>query len=314
MTAVKKLNNFLFSFKIIPSTLRRAQRALQVAEGHHPSTGLFLPTRPPRGAWVFRWTFSPLPPPLPSNLQICQWPLTVLYCTVLYYNNNNNNDRDKWDSMKNIIGWKKSSTPTLLSNEGKLSTSPKEIARILNHHLVGKVAATARKIPKTKTDPLTNYAKMMEGKDCKFKIKQMTTQDLRNTILKMKSSQLAGMDNISSRMLKELLRELEKPLTNLVNQSIRSKEYPQSLKKSKVIPILKNNNKPTTDPASYRGVNLIMTIGKVIDKIILGQVLTYLKTNNLIHEAHHGGLKGKSTTTAITTLVDTWTNLGLTAY
>ena len=43
---------------------------------------------PPRGAWVFRWTFSPpplppllppLPPPLPppSNLQICQRPLTI---------------------------------------------------------------------------------------------------------------------------------------------------------------------------------------------------------------------------------------------
>ena len=52
-----------------------------------------------------------------------------------------------------------------------------------------------------------------------------------------------------------------------------------------------------------------MTIGKVLDKVILGQVLTYLKNNNLIHEAHHGGLKGKSTTTAIATLIDTWTNL-----
>ena len=39
---------------------------------------IFLPTRPPRGAWVNRWTFSPpLPPPLPSNLQICQRPLTI---------------------------------------------------------------------------------------------------------------------------------------------------------------------------------------------------------------------------------------------
>ena len=33
---------------------------------------MFLPMRPPRGAWVNRWTFSPLP----SNLQICQRPLT----------------------------------------------------------------------------------------------------------------------------------------------------------------------------------------------------------------------------------------------
>ena len=44
---------------------------------------LFLPTPPPRGAWVFRWQVSP-PPPLPPfppfpplpHLQICQRPLT----------------------------------------------------------------------------------------------------------------------------------------------------------------------------------------------------------------------------------------------
>ena len=51
-----------------------------------------------------------------------------------------------------------------------------------------------------------------------------------------------------------------------------------------------------------------MTIGKVIDKVILGQVVKYLVENNLIHEAHHGAIKGKSTTTAITTLVDSWTS------
>ena len=37
----------------------------------------FLPTPPPRGAWVFRWQVSPPPlPPLP-HLQICQRPLTI---------------------------------------------------------------------------------------------------------------------------------------------------------------------------------------------------------------------------------------------
>ena len=150
---------------------------------------------------------------------------------------------------------------------------------------------------------------MMEGKNCTFNIKQITTQELRNTILKMKTSRSAGLDDITSQMLKQLLREIEAPLTNLVNRSIATGQYPRTLKKSKVIPLLKGTNKPKSDPASYRGVNLIMSIGKVIDKVILAQVLSYLKSNELIHEAHHGGLKGKSTTTAITTLIDTWTNL-----
>ena len=39
---------------------------------------VFLPTPPPRGAWVFRWQVSPLPP-FP-HLQICQRPLTKTWC------------------------------------------------------------------------------------------------------------------------------------------------------------------------------------------------------------------------------------------
>ena len=63
------------------------------------------------------------------------------------------------------------------------------------------------------------------------------------------------------------------------------------------------------DPNSYRGINIIMSLGKIIDKVVLLQVLTYLVDNGLVHEAHHGSIKGRSTATAVTTLVDTWTQL-----
>ena len=51
------------------------------------------------------------------------------------------------------------------------------------------------------------------------------------------------------------------------------------------------------------------TIGKIIDKLVLKQVLQYLIENQLIHEAHHGATKGKSTVTAIATVVDTWATI-----
>ena len=62
----------------------------------------------------------------------------------------NNNEKDKWEAAKKLIGWKnKSNTPTLITNDGIVSTSPKEIARVLNHHLISKVSSTVRNIPKT---------------------------------------------------------------------------------------------------------------------------------------------------------------------
>ena len=40
--------------------------------------------------------------------------------------------------------------------------------------------------------------------------------------------------------------------------------------------------------------------------MVLNQILTYLMENSLIHESHHGSIKERSTSTAVTTLIDTW--------
>ena len=89
------------------------------------------------------------------------------------------------------------------------------------------------------------------------------------------------------------------------NTSISTNQYPKTLKKSKVLPLIKNATPPKSpsDPASYRGINIIMTIGKIIDKVVLQQVLEYLTKNKIIHQAHHGAISGKSTTTAIAPLL-----------
>ena len=46
-----------------------------------------------------------------------------------------------------------------------------------------------------------------------------------------------------------------------------------------------------------------------MDKIVLKQLLSYLIENKLVHENHHGSLKGRSTTTAVVTIIDTWSKL-----
>ena len=101
----------------------------------------------------------------------------------------------------------------------------------------------------------------MKDKNCQFQLKQLTLQELRNIVLTSKSSNSAGTDMISIRILKTVLREIEKPLLRLVNQSILTKKYPESLKTAKTIPIYKTAvpPKPLADPKSYRGINILST-------------------------------------------------------
>ena len=70
--------------------------------------------------------------------------------------------------------------------------------------------------------------------------------------------------------------------------------------------MLKENKNPTI-PSSYRGINILPAIGKIIDKCLCVQIIQHLNENNLIPDQHHGGIKNKSTITALVTILDSWT-------
>ena len=53
---------------------------------------------------------------------------------------------------------------------------------------------------------------------------------------------------------------------------------------------------------------MVPSIGKIIDKILLDQLIVHLHSNELIPHQHHGRFNHKSTVTALTTLIDIWSN------
>ena len=219
--------------------------------------------------------------------------------------------KDMWDTTKILLDWDKKPSPTTLVKNGQAITAPQKIANTLNTQILSKASSTIQKIPKTLVDPLDNYSKVIGDKTCSLQIQPISLSELRKSISKMKSSNSAGIDSITSRTLKKLITVLDIPLLNLVNSSIVSKTYPSNLKLAKIIPLFKTTDPPSspTDPAAYRGINILMTIGKVIDRVVLYQVLHYLVENQLISEAHHGAIRGKSTMTAVATIVDQWSTL-----
>ena len=223
----------------------------------------------------------------------------------------NNDDHDKWESAKQILGWKTTNSPTVLQDRGKTVTSPAEIAESLNFNFLSKVAKIVRNIPKTEVDPLENYSKLMTNKVCTLTIQPIGIIELRKLVTKLKSSRSAGIDGLSTKFLKKVFKQIEHQILHMINQSILTGIYPETLKTAKVLPLFKNSNPPKSqsDPGSYRGINILNSLGKILDKVLLRQVLSYLIDNELIHESHHGSVKGRSTTTAIATIIDTWTNL-----
>ena len=157
-------------------------------------------------------------------------------------------------------------------------------------------------------DPLTNYQKLTHNKpNLHCQIEPISMLQLDKIIKEMKPGSSTSADMISMRTIKKLFVTLKYPLLNLINTTITTSEYPQNLKKSKIVPLLKKG-KPSNEIKSFRGINILPSLSKIIDKTIYHQMLNFLVKNKLIPHEHHGGIQGNTTITAITTMLDKWAN------
>ena len=131
-------------------------------------------------------------------------------------------------------------------------------------------------------------------------------QQLRQTLNTMKSTKSTSWDTISIKTIKKLQKQIEPALLNLINTTILTQTYPDNLKTSKAIPLLKSS-KPNDQPSSYQLINILPSISKIIDKVTSLQIINYLQQNELIPHSHHGGRPNRSTITALATMLDKWT-------
>ena len=103
------------------------------------------------------------------------------------------------------------------------------------------------------------------------------------------------------KVIKKLGLAIAPHLTHLINTIISTQIYPTILQISHITP----NLKPEKDPysiSSYRPLNNLSTIDKIVQEHIKLSLMEFLVNNNIIHLQHHGGLKNHSTTTALACL------------
>ena len=83
----------------------------------------------------------------------------------------------------------------------------------------------------------------------------------------------------------------------LINPIINSGTYPNILKLSRITPILKPD-KDISNIDSFRPINNLITLDKIIEQHIKTNLETYLDKNNIIISNHHGSRRHHGTNTA----------------
>ena len=129
-----------------------------------------------------------------------------------------------------------------------------------------------------------------------------TTNDITNIIKKSKSKNSVGHNNISMKMLKKTTKIMAPLITHLTKQIILEHKFPEIFKLDRITPKLKQG-KPIYEIGSYRPLNNLCTIEKVIEEYFITHLEPFLTKNNIINKNYHGGRKGHSTITALNQII-----------
>jgi hypothetical protein len=129
-----------------------------------------------------------------------------------------------------------------------------------------------------------------------------TAEEVAKGIRRLKNNKAEGVDQIRNEHLKEA--DLLVPLwTALFNACLRTRSFPL-LWTTCILSILYKGKGILTDPSSWRGISKKCVPGKLLGALVSNRLFRFMAANNAIPQEQHGFIRGRSTTTAITQLLN----------
>ena len=132
---------------------------------------------------------------------------------------------------------------------------------------------------------------------------EITGEEVRKKLLKLKIDKSPGPDAIHPRLLKELAEEVSPALACIYNTSLKIGSLPDDWKTAQVKAIYKKGAKK--EPKNYRPVSLTCIACKVMESIIRDHMVR----NHILSDRQYGFVGGRSTALQLMKVFEEWTDI-----
>ena len=178
---------------------------------------------------------------------------------------------------------------TKLHKAKEIANSFGEFYSTLGAELAGKI------LPDTTS--IDDYISRIPNQLSSLALNGTTVQEIEHIINQLPNKSSHGYDDISNTMLKSLCKAISFPLCKIFNDSILEGIFPTSMKQSEVIPLYKG--KEMDERINYRPISLLITISKVLEKLIYKRLYSFLNVNGTLFSSQYGLRKNHSCEHAI---------------
>ena len=160
-----------------------------------------------------------------------------------------------------------------------------EIASAFAKHFSSVGEHFATKIPPSRKTS-TEYLESIPSSNTSLFLSPTSPTEILNLINELPNKKSAGHDTINNVLLKSLKSVLLKPLSIVFNKSMNEGVFPEVMKLADTIPLYKNKEKYLVD--NYQPISLLITLSKILEKLMHKRIYRHLEENNLIYNSQYG--------------------------
>ena len=228
------------------------------------------------------------------------------YAKLNYYSNKceeiRNNGSKLWKLINKITNkmQNKQSIIDKIKVDGILMERPKEISNALANYFASIGDNLSSNLPPSKQS-LKHYLNKIPTCSATVFATPTTPIEINNLINSLANKNSSGYDNISNHMLKWLHPVIVEPLSIIFNQSIKHGVFPDLMKLAEIVPLHKGGDESMCN--NYRPISLLITISKILEKVIYKRTYNFLEKHNILFQSQYGFRTKHSCADAIAELI-----------